>query len=67
MKLNQIAAVLAASTQVEALQNASDYTLIRELERRIKTMIENRGCLSDEFIAKLENLKKSAESVKVHL
>ena len=49
------------------LHNVSDYALIRELERRIKAMIENRGCLSDEFIAKLENLKKSAESVKIHL
>jgi hypothetical protein len=47
-------------------QQVSDYALIRELERRVKAMIENRGCLSDEFIAKLENLKKSAESVKKH-
>ena len=49
------------------LHNVSCYALIRELERRIKAMIENRGCLSYEFIAKLENLKKSAESVKIHL
>ena len=48
-------------------QRVSNYALIRELERRIKAMIENRGCLSDEFVAKLENLKKSAESVKIHL
>ena len=49
------------------LHTVSDYGLIRELERRIAAIIENRGCLSDEFIAKLENLKKSAESVKNHL
>jgi hypothetical protein len=55
------------STLIAHLQNVSDYALIRELERRVKAMIENRGCLSDEFIAKLENLKQSAESVKVHL
>ena len=55
------------STLIAHLQNVSDYALIRELERCVKAMIENRGCLSDEFIAKLENLKQSAESVKVHL
>jgi hypothetical protein len=58
---------LIKKTAMAHLQHVSDYALIRELERRVKAMIENRGCLSDEFIAKLENLKQSAESVKVHL
>ena len=58
---------LIKKTAMAHLQHVPDYALIRELERRIAAMIENRGCLSNEFIAKLENLKKSAESVKIHL
>jgi hypothetical protein len=64
---NNGAAGVIRQTAVQYLQAVPDYALINELQRRIEAMQANRGCLSDEFISKLENLKNSAQSVKIHL
>ena len=61
MKLPQI-----EISPMKYMQPVSDYALIHELERRLNAMIENRGCLSKDFIKKLETLKQAAESVSVH-
>lgn len=61
MKLPQI-----EISPMKYMQPVSDFALIRELERRLNAMIENSGCLSKDFIKKLETLKQAAESVSVH-
>jgi hypothetical protein len=54
-------------TAVQYLQAVPDYALLAELQRRVEAMQANRGCLSDEFIAKLKGLENSVKSVKIHL
>lgn len=64
---NNGAAGVIRQTAVQYLQAVPDYALLAELQRRVEAMQANRGCLSDEFVAKLKNLENSVKSVKIHL
>jgi hypothetical protein len=49
------------------INNASDYKVLRELESRVNRMLTNKGCFSEEFIKKLEELHTAIGRVRVHL
>lgn len=57
-------------TALQYLPAVTDYKLINELQTRIVADIvghENgRGCLSDEYVAKLNALNDAINAVKVH-
>ena len=61
---------MITNTTKEYLHHASDYKLINELQTRIVADIvghENgHGCLSAEYIAKLNALNDAINAVKVH-
>lgn len=60
---------MITNTTKEYLHRVSDYKLINELQTRIVADIvghENgRGCLSDEYVAKLNALNDAINAVKV--
>jgi hypothetical protein len=61
---------LLKKAAIAHLPHVTDYKLINELQQRIVADIvghENgRGCLSDEYVAKLNALNDAINAVKIH-
>ncbi|MFN9304061.1 MAG: hypothetical protein ACK6DA_14960 [Candidatus Kapaibacterium sp.] len=53
--------------QPPAIDKASDFRVLKELEARCNRILANPGRCSDEFIRKVEDLHTALGRVRVHL